>query len=72
MVKVNSNQVNLRLSKQAVTALAGLVKVTGSTKTAIVEQAILLYAKRVLSEPDRQRLDVALLGWPPLADDDPL
>lgn len=48
MAKANSNQVNLRLSKQAVAALERVAASTGSTKTAIVEQAIVDYARRVL------------------------
>ena len=69
-MKANSNQVNLRLSKQAVDTLAWMVNSTGSTKTSLVEQAIIYYARWVLSAPDRERADVAMLGLPPLADDD--
>ena len=55
-MKANSNQVNLRLSKQAVTALAVLAEATGSTKTAIVEQAIVRYAKQLLTPADFEAL----------------
>ena len=70
MAKAKSNQVNLRLSKQAVDTLSRMVNATGSTKTSIVEQSIIYYARWVLSEPDRERLEVAMMGLPPLADDD--
>lgn len=71
MPRVKSAQKNFRLSHQAVAALAKLAAMTGSSETAIVEQALIHYSRWALSEIDRERLEVALMGMPPLADDDP-